>query len=67
MTTLNNDFLTNREAAAYLSVTAGTLSVWRTTGRYSLPYLKVGRLVRYRRSDLDEWLKTRVHRHTSSQ
>jgi excisionase family DNA binding protein len=36
------------------------LSVWRSTGRYNLPFLKVGRLVRYRRADLDAWLAARV-------
>ena len=32
-------------------LSVGTLAVWRCTGRYDLPYLKIGRLVRYRQSD----------------
>ena len=47
-------------AAELLGVTEGTLSVWRCTGRYNLPFVKVGAKVRYRRSDLLEWLKRRT-------
>ena len=55
----HNDLLDNKAAAAYLSLRPGTLSVWRSTGRYNIPYVKVGRLVRYRRADLDAWLEKR--------
>jgi excisionase family DNA binding protein len=48
------------EASEYLGVTIRTLSVWRCTGRYNLPFVKVGRLVRYRKSDLDIWLENRA-------
>lgn len=34
-----------------------TLAVWRLSGRYGLPYVKIGRLVRYRKSDLDSFMK----------
>ncbi len=54
------DLLDDRAAAAMLDVSPGTLSVWRSTGRYSLPFLKVGRKVRYRRADLLAWLEKRV-------
>jgi len=49
------------EAAAYIGVSENTLSVWRCVGRYAIPFIKVGRLVRYRVSDLDAWLKSRTH------
>lgn len=52
--------LDERAAAVVLDVTPGTLSVWRSTGRYALPFLKVGRNVRYRRSDLLAWLDKRT-------
>ena len=52
--------LDDKAAAAVLDVTPGTLSVWRSTGRYALPFLKVGRKVRYRRSDLLNWLDKRT-------
>ena len=51
--------LDEKAAAAVLDVTPGTLSVWRSTGRYALPFLKVGRNVRYRHSDLLAWLEKR--------
>jgi hypothetical protein len=33
-------------------LSVGTLAVWRCTKRYDLPFLKIGRSVRYRKSDL---------------
>lgn len=54
------DLLDDHAAAAYLDVAPGTLSVWRSTGRYALPFLKIGRKVRYRRADLDAWLAART-------
>lgn len=56
----NDDLLDDHAAAALLDVSVGTLSVWRSTGRYKLPFLKIGRKVRYRRSDLLAWLEGRV-------
>jgi len=53
--------LTPPEAAAYIGVSENTLSVWRCVGRYAIPFIKVGRLVRYRVSDLDAWLESRTH------
>lgn len=49
----------DKTAAAQLDVTTGTLAVWRSTGRYNLPFVKVGRKVRYRQADLDTWLDKR--------
>jgi len=40
------------QAAGVLNTSIQTLANWRATGRYALPYVKVGRLVRYRESDL---------------
>jgi excisionase family DNA binding protein len=54
------DRLRAKEAAAYLGITEGTLAVWRSEKRYAIPYLKVGGLVQYRKSDLDAWLASRV-------
>ena len=56
----SKELLDEKAAAAVLDVTPGTLSVWRCTGRYALPFLKVGRKVRYRRSDLEQWLEART-------
>lgn len=55
-----NERLTRAEAAAYLGVAVTTLEVWATTGRYGLRFVKVGRRVYYRRSDLDRFLDSRT-------
>lgn len=52
--------LTEQQAGQYLGVKPTTLQVWRSTKRYGLPYVKVGHLVRYRRSALDEFLSSRT-------
>ncbi|MDP3424972.1 MAG: helix-turn-helix domain-containing protein [Burkholderiaceae bacterium] len=49
----------DKGAGAILDVTPGTLGVWRSTGRYNLPFIKVGRNVRYRVADLEAWLEKR--------
>jgi len=56
------ELLDQDAAAEVLHVKPGTLSVWRSTGRYNLPFIKVGRKVRYRRTDLLIWLE----KHTRS-
>jgi len=48
--------MSRREAASYLGVTEQTLAIWKCTGRYSLPCVKIGRLVKYRQSDLDAFI-----------
>ncbi len=56
-----DSLLTPPEAAAYIGVTKNTLSVWRCVGRYAIPYIKSGRLVKYRKSALDSFLERRTH------
>jgi hypothetical protein len=53
------ELLDEKAAAALIQVSAGTLSVWRSTGRYKLPFVKVGAKVRYKRCDLQAWLDSR--------
>lgn len=48
------------QAAVYLGVEPATLTMWRSTKRYPLRYVKVGRHVRYRKSDLDAFLDKRT-------
>lgn len=60
LSTKLNDLLDQNQAAQHLRVTPGTLSVWRSTGRYAIPFVKVGRSVRYRLSDLNTWLDSRT-------
>lgn len=55
-----SDLLTRREAAAYLGVTPETLAVWASTRRYPLRSVKIGRLAKYRKSDLDSFINSRT-------
>lgn len=55
-----DSLLEPEKAAAFLQVKPETLQVWRSTKRYPLAYVKVGRLVRYRQSDLDAFLRVRT-------
>ncbi len=55
-----SDLLTRREAAAYLGVTPETLAVWASTRRYPLRFVKVGRLAKYRKADLDAFINSRT-------
>ncbi len=48
---------TEKEAADYLGTTPGTLAVWRCTRRVVIPYIKIGKNVRYRQSDLDAFVE----------
>ncbi len=58
------DRLNNEEAAQYLGLKAATLNKWRVYGE-GPPFIKVGRLVRYRRTDLDAYLSDRLVQSTS--
>ncbi|RCR68488.1 helix-turn-helix domain-containing protein [Larkinella punicea] len=59
----NNEPLLDRKAAAeYLRVAVGTLAVWDCTKRYDLNPIKIGRAVRYRRSDLDKFIEQQLRR-----
>jgi excisionase family DNA binding protein len=55
-----SELFSNLQAAIYLGITPRTLEVWRCVKRHEIPYLKVGRLVKYRKTDLDAWLKSRT-------
>ncbi|MDT4331190.1 helix-turn-helix domain-containing protein [Methylomonas sp. MS20] len=59
--TAKDAMLDNASAAEYLGISAGTLDVWRSTKRYAIPFIKVGRLVKYRQSALDAFLESRTH------
>lgn len=44
----------HRRAAQYIGCTEGTIRVWCSQRR--VPFLKVNRLTRFRKVDLDKWL-----------
>ena len=60
MSTAVPEMLNRAAAAEYIGSRPQTLAVWALTGRYNLPMVKVGRSVRYRKSDLDKWLESRT-------
>lgn len=51
--------LSRRQAADYINVKYGTLGVWASTKRYRLPFIRVGRDAKYRKSALDNFLAER--------
>lgn len=57
--TSSDELLTAKQAADFLKVKPGTLACWRTTKRYPLKYIRVGKSIRYRLSDLQAFLASR--------
>jgi len=58
MNTQDAKTLVDEQAAAeILQVKPHTLTNWRCTKRYHIPYIKVGRCVRYRISDLISFIE----------
>ena len=53
-----NDLLTVPEAAALLRLKASTIRAW--TSKRRIPFVKVGRLVRIRRSDAEAYITSRI-------
>ncbi|WP_207760021.1 helix-turn-helix domain-containing protein [Bifidobacterium primatium] len=53
------NLLTPAQVAKILGIPVSTLSRWRSERR-ELPYVKIGRVVRYRPCDLAEWLETKI-------
>lgn len=60
----DSHLLDDIDAAAVLNVSPGTLSVWRSTGRYNLPFVRIGRKIRYRAGDLRAFIAKRTQTHT---
>jgi hypothetical protein len=54
------ELLTEEETARALGVQCSTLATWRCTRRYNLPYVKAGRLVRYRAKDVAAFIESRL-------
>ncbi len=55
-----NRLLTRKEAAAYLGVKELILALWKSTKRYDLPVVKIGRLAKYRYGDLLDFIEMRT-------
>jgi predicted DNA-binding transcriptional regulator AlpA len=54
-----NTLLNSEDAAQILGCSARTLASWRIAGD-GPKFVAVGRLIRYRRGDLEEWLQSRT-------
>ena len=52
-------YMTTREVAAFLGLSAGTLCVWRCQGK-GPSYYKVGNAVRYKIDDVEAWKNANV-------
>lgn len=52
------------QAAPAIGTKPSVLAVWRSTGRYGLPYIKVGARVFYKAGDLRAFLTSRTRTHT---
>lgn len=63
--TILNDLITPDNAAKILGLSVGTLTVWRSTGRYKLPFVKVGRRCMYRPEDIQAFIESRTQTQTA--
>jgi excisionase family DNA binding protein len=52
---MDNQFLTVQEVSQYLHIKPATL--YSKVGGGEIPYYKVGRLVRFKREDIDRWME----------
>ncbi len=57
---LSETLVTPEQTAEMLGVSVGTLGVWRCTRRYPLPFVKVGRSVKYKLADLERFVERRT-------
>ena len=57
--------LTPDQTAEILGVSSGTLSIWRTTGRWDLPFVKVGSRVMYHPNDIQAFIERRTRVQTA--
>lgn len=56
----DNTLLSPVQAAELLGVKEQTLANWRSTKRYPLPYVKIGRNVKYRLGDVENLIESSV-------
>lgn len=60
-TGIEDELMDRTAAAKYLGgLKPTTLAVWDSTKRHDLKPIKIGKLVRYKRSVLDQFLKDRM-------
>lgn len=62
---MNSPYMTEAELASILKVSKSTLHKLRDDG--AIPYQRIGTCIRYRRDDIDAWIKGRSFNETSTQ
>lgn len=62
--TSNTNLLNETQAAEYLGLSVRTLQAWRVRGG-QVAYARLGRCIRYRLEDLDDWIKSNRFTSTS--
>ena len=61
---MHQTFLDSEQAANYLGLKRTTLEAWRCRGG-GPKFVKLGRLVKYRQADLDDFVESRTRNNTS--
>lgn len=58
---VDSPLLSRKAAARYLGVASQTLASWACSRRYDLPYVTIGRLAMYLKTDLDGFIAKNKH------
>ncbi len=53
----NTSLMTIQQASEYLQIKAKTLYAWTESGE--IPHYKIGRLIRFKKTDIDNWIEER--------
>jgi hypothetical protein len=61
------ELLKPTEAARRLGITYGGLAVWRCKQRKALPFVRIGRKIFYRASDIEKFITDNMHPGDGSQ
>jgi len=55
-----SNLINEQECAIQLGISVTTLRAWRSTKRYNLEYLKIGRCVKYRPEAIERFMASRT-------
>lgn len=64
---VTSPLLTTEQTAQILSIKPRTLVIWRYEGRSELPFVRLGRAVRYRLEDIQSYIEGKTHRQVEVQ
>jgi len=57
---MSSNLLNEHEVAERLGIAVATLRVWRSTRRYNLRYIKIGRCCPYRPEDVEKFIEAQT-------